>query len=61
LRRLWTCHRIWAPAAGCGVFLYELVPSDGPFIWCLCETNFFADAFLFANGHFFISENQLSL
>jgi hypothetical protein len=19
--RLWTCHRMWAPAAGCGVFL----------------------------------------
>jgi hypothetical protein len=31
-RRLWTCHRRWAPAAGCGVFLCELVPSGDPFI-----------------------------
>jgi hypothetical protein len=48
-RRLWTCHRRLAPAAGCGVFLYELVPSGDPFICCLCETFFF---FLF-NGFFY--------
>jgi hypothetical protein len=38
--RLWTCHRRLTPAAGCGVFLYELVPSGYPFICCLCETFF---------------------
>jgi hypothetical protein len=40
-RRLWTCHCRWAPAAGCGVFLCELVPSGDPFICCLCKTFFF--------------------
>jgi hypothetical protein len=41
-RRLWTCHRMWAPPrpASCGVFLYELGPSDDPFMLCLCETIF---------------------
>jgi hypothetical protein len=39
-RRIWTFHRMRAPAAGCGVFLHELVPSDDPFVWCLCETFF---------------------
>jgi hypothetical protein len=52
--RLWTCHRMWAPAAGCGVFLYELVPSDGPFLWCLYETFFLRTfVFIFSNGLFF--------
>jgi hypothetical protein len=32
--------RMWAPAAGPGVFLCELVPSDDPFRWCFCETLF---------------------
>jgi hypothetical protein len=41
LRRPWTCHRMLAPAAGGGNFLYELVPSDDPFLWCLCETILF--------------------
>jgi hypothetical protein len=46
-------------AAGCGVFLYELVPSGGPFISCLCET-FFCGHFLFFNGHFlFPPKNKL--
>jgi hypothetical protein len=45
-RRLWTCHRRWAPAAGCGVFLCELVPSGGPFMCCLCETFFLQRIFL---------------
>jgi hypothetical protein len=49
-RRLWTCHRMWAPAAGCGVFLYDLAPSGDPFISCLCETTLRP---LFFNGHFF--------
>jgi hypothetical protein len=53
--RLWTCHRMWAPAAGCGVFLYELVPSEAPLLWCIYETFFFAD-FFFSNGHFFSSD-----
>jgi hypothetical protein len=60
--RLWTCHRMWAPATGCGVFLYELVPSDDPFMWCLCDTFFsffFADIFYFFNGHFFLSEQEI--
>jgi hypothetical protein len=46
LASLWTCHRMWAPAAGDGVFLYELVPSDDTFMWCLCET-FFLRTFFF--------------
>jgi hypothetical protein len=32
----------------CGVFLYELIPSDDPFIWCLCETFFRAAIFYFS-------------
>ena len=56
--RLWTCHRMWAPAAGCGVFLYELVPSDDPFMWCLCET-FFCGHFFFPTDFFFPSEQQI--
>jgi hypothetical protein len=56
--RLWTCHRMWAPAAGCGVFLYELVPSDGPFMWCLYETFFWADFFNFSQRTFFFSSEQ---
>jgi hypothetical protein len=51
--RLWTCHRMWAPAAGCGVFLYELVPSDDLFMWCLCETFVFVDIILFFPTDFF--------
>jgi hypothetical protein len=50
--RLWTCHRIWAPAAGCEVLLYELVPSDGPFMWCLCVKFFF--------GHFLFFPTDIS-
>jgi hypothetical protein len=53
LRRLWTCHRTWAPAAGCGVFIYELVPSDNPFMWCLCETIVFEDVFIFQRTFFY--------
>jgi hypothetical protein len=40
-RRLWTCHRRWAPAAGCGVFLCELVPSGDPFIYAVFAKLFF--------------------
>jgi hypothetical protein len=54
--RLWTCHRMWAPAAGCGVFLCELVPSDDPFMWCLCETVFFCGHFFFQRTFFSSSE-----
>jgi hypothetical protein len=36
-----------SPAAGSGFFLYELVPSDDPFIWCLCETILFPAAICF--------------
>jgi hypothetical protein len=54
---------MWAPATGCGVFLYELVPSDNPFMWCLCDTfvfTFFCGHFLFfPNGHFFLSEQEI--
>jgi hypothetical protein len=51
----------WAPAAGCGVFLYELVPSDDPFIWCLCETTFCCGHFFFQRTFFFIpSEKQIN-
>jgi hypothetical protein len=33
----------------------SLVPSDGPFMWCLYETFFvFADFLIFSNGHFCI-------
>jgi hypothetical protein len=61
--RLWICHRImWAPAAGCGVFLYELVPSDvthdDPFMWCLYETFFFSDIYLFFPTEFFFPSEQ---
>jgi hypothetical protein len=42
---------MWAPAAGYGVFLYELVPSYDPFMWCLCETFFLVRTFL--NGFCF--------
>jgi hypothetical protein len=42
-----------APAAGYGVFLDERVPSDDPFMWCLCETVLFGGHFfMFPNGHF---------
>jgi hypothetical protein len=50
---------MWAPAAGCEVFLYELVPSDGPFMWCLCETFFFLRTFFFPTDIFFPSEQQI--
>jgi hypothetical protein len=56
LRRVWTYHRMWAPAAGCGVFLCELVPSNDTFM-SLKKKN--ADIF-FPNGHLFIpSEKQI--
>ena len=58
-RRLWTCHRRWAPAAGCGVFLCELVPSGDPFICCLCETFFLADIFYLTDIFFISSEKQI--
>jgi hypothetical protein len=45
-RRLWTCHRMLAPAAGCGVLLYELVLSDCPFIWCLWKQFCFCSHFV---------------
>jgi hypothetical protein len=52
----------WAPAAGCGVFLYELVPSDDRFMWCLYETFFFADFILFfpTDFFFFLPSNILN-
>jgi hypothetical protein len=55
LRRLWTCHRMWSPAAGCGVFLYELVPSDGPlYLYGVFAKQYFCAAiFLFFNGFVF--------
>ena len=59
-RRLWTCHRRWAPAAGCGVFLCELVPSGDPFICCLCETFFFLRNFFLQRIFLFPPENKLS-
>jgi hypothetical protein len=37
-RRLWAWHPTWAPEAGCGISVCELVPSDGPLTsmsWCL--------------------------
>jgi hypothetical protein len=53
---------MWAPATGCGVFLYELVPSDDPFMWCLW-THFFSfflrAFFIFSNGHFSLSEEEI--
>ena len=59
-RRLWTCHRRWAPAAGCGVFLCELVPSGDPFICCLCETFFFLRNFFLQRIFLFPPKNKLS-
>jgi hypothetical protein len=58
-RRLWTCHRRWAPAAGCGVFLYELVPSGDPFICSLCEA-FFVCVFSLRRIFFSPPKNKLS-
>jgi hypothetical protein len=48
-----------APAAGCGVFFYELVPSDDPCVcsmWCGVFTKhlFFPGTVYFSNGHFFL-------
>jgi hypothetical protein len=40
-RRLWAWHSTLAPSAGCGVFLCELVSSDDPFVWCLCDPIFY--------------------
>jgi hypothetical protein len=51
--RLWTCHCMWASATGCGVFLHELVPSGGPFIWCFCETFVFAAIIFFKRKLFY--------
>jgi hypothetical protein len=45
LRRVWTCHRMWAPAAGCGVFLCEIVPSDDPLYVVSLRNNFFQRTF----------------
>jgi hypothetical protein len=52
---------MWAPAAsGCGVFLCEVVPSDGSFMWCLCETLRFAAIFFFKRTLFlFPPKNKL--
>jgi hypothetical protein len=55
---LWTCHRMWAPAAGCGVFLYQLVSSDDPFMWCLYET-FFLRTYFFNGTFFFLRKINL--
>jgi hypothetical protein len=49
---------MWAPAAGCGVFLYELVPSDDPLMWCLYET-FFLRTFFFQRTFFSSSEQEI--
>jgi hypothetical protein len=64
-RRLWTScpptsyHRMWWPAAGSGVFLYELVPSDDPFIWYLCETQKkWLLLLFFSNRHFFFPSEK---
>jgi hypothetical protein len=53
-RRLWTCHRMLSLAAGCAAFHYELVPSDDPFIWCLCETICFPAILFFSAISFFL-------
>jgi hypothetical protein len=60
-RRLWTCHRMWAPAAGCGVFLYELVPSDDPFmsLYGVFAKHFFRGNFCFQRTFFISSEKQI--
>jgi hypothetical protein len=65
LRRLWTCHRMWAPAAGCGVFLSELVPSGDPLILymvSLRSKQFLSAPFFFPPTDIFCisSENKLS-
>jgi hypothetical protein len=40
-----------------GVFLYELVPSDNPVMWCLYEGKKLRPFFYyFPNGHFFSPE-----
>jgi hypothetical protein len=40
-------------AASCGVFLYELVPSDGPVVMESLRNNFLRPFFYFSNGHFY--------
>jgi hypothetical protein len=55
--RLRTCHRMRAPAAGCGGFLYELVPSDDPFMWCLCDFFVLRNTF-FQRTFFFLPSNK---
>jgi hypothetical protein len=47
------CHRLWSTAAGCVVFLFELVPSDDPFIWRLCDPIFLFSFFQWALLLFF--------
>jgi hypothetical protein len=59
-RRLWTCHRRWAPAAGCGVFFCELVPSGDPFVCCLCKTFFLGRNFFSPTDFLFPPKNKLS-
>jgi hypothetical protein len=54
--RLWTCHRRLTPAAGCGVFFYELVPSGYPFICSVFAKLFFV--FFSFNGFFVISSEK---
>jgi hypothetical protein len=48
---------MWAPAAGCGVFLCELLPSDDPFM-CLCKT-FFCGIFFQRTFFLITSEKQI--
>jgi hypothetical protein len=52
-----------ARPARCGVFLYELVlvlvPSDDPFIWCLCETHLFCGHSPPQRTFFISSEKQI--
>jgi hypothetical protein len=38
---------MWSPAAGCGVFLYELVPSDGPLYGVFAKQFFLRPFFIF--------------
>ena len=71
-RTIGTACADWAPrpgggsaarytnAAGCGVFLYELVPSGDPFICCLCETFFFLRNFFLQRIFLFPPKNKLS-
>jgi hypothetical protein len=59
-----SAYRIWASAAGCGVFLCELVvPFGDPCICCLCEKNvrIFSTDFLFPPKNKLSSQRVLQL